>query len=86
MTLESHELIQEVVKCLAQAIIDVYEENPEMFDDGWFTDSPFSKVVAVMAPMGKGLKEIAEAVQDWADLKIPIYKNGSTEIESYLSL
>ena len=80
------ENIKEVVKCLSQAIIDVYEENPTMFDDSWFTDSPFSKVIDVIGPMGKALKNIAEAVQDWADLKIPIYKDDSTEIQSYLTL
>ena len=80
------ENIKEVVSCLSQAIIDIYEENPEMFSSGWLTDSPFTNVLDAIGPMGDALSDIAKGVQSWADLKIPIYKEGSTEIQSYVSL
>jgi hypothetical protein len=78
--------INEVVTCLASGIIAAYENNEEIFDDTWFTDSPFTKVCKSFGKMGPMLKDIATAIQTWADLKVPVYKNGSTEIKSYVSL
>ena len=78
--------IKKVILCLSSAIMDVYDENEDMFDDSWFTDSPFSKVIDTMKPMGKALKNIGEAVKDWAELKIPIYKENSAEISGYIKL
>jgi len=85
--------ISKVVSCLAQAIIDVYDANPTMFDSTGFLgmgDSKFAKVVGVIGPMGKTLGDIADAVQSWADLKIPIYggtdKDGRAMITEYRTL
>jgi hypothetical protein len=41
---------------------------------GLFGPSPFSKVVTSLKTMGPMLSSIAEAIKDWADLRIPIYE------------
>ena len=69
--------IQEVVTCLGQAIIDVYNKGngKEMFDGPLFglLETPFVKVTKGLKAMGPALSSIADAVKDWADLKIPVY-------------
>lgn len=86
-TIESQEFaqagenIQAVVTCLAQAILDVYDNAPDkdMFEPaalGIFGPSKFSKVTRAIGTMGESLESVAEGIVKWADLKIPVYKNG----------
>ena len=77
------ENIKQVIVTLGQAIIDVYNEKPEMFDGPLLglMDTPFIKVTKGLKTMGPMLASIAKGVKDWADFKIPIYKG--TEIIGY---
>ena len=77
------ENIKQVIVTLGQAVIDVYNEKPEMFDGPLFglMDTPFIKVTKGLKTMGPMLTSIAKGVKDWADFKIPIYKG--TEIVGY---
>jgi hypothetical protein len=82
------EHIKQVIITLGQAVIETYNKAPDgMFNsDEWlgFGDSPFAKVCKAMKTMGPMLSSIAEGVQTWADLKIPVY-NG-TKIVRYDTL
>jgi len=77
------ENIKAVVTTLGQAIIDVYNEKPEMFDGPLFglLDTPFIKVTKGLKTMGPMLTSVATAIKDWAELKIPVYKG--TEVVGY---
>ena len=81
-----------VVKCLGNAIIEMYKKAPKgMFDDkSWhgFGDTTFARVVKSLNVMGKALNNIATAVQSWANLKIPIYgdKKDGTKITGYQTI
>lgn len=74
--------IKAVVTTLAQAIIDIYNEKPELFDYRSFLgfgESKFAKVVKSMKNMGKVLGSISRTMKDWASLKIPEY-NGMKQV------
>lgn len=81
-----------VTTALAEAIIEVYNEAPEgMFeDDSWLGlgDTPFARVTKGMKSMGNALTNIAEGVEKWAELKIPIYgdKKDATKITGYKTI
>ena len=83
--------IIEVVKCLAEGVLEVYYLNPDMFDDdSWhgFGDTPFALVTKSMKSMGDALENIADAVKLWAELKIPVYgdPNDLTKVTSYKTI
>ena len=83
------ENIKHVVNCLIDSLSDA--ANKPAFKDGdhWFlgkSDSPFVRITKSIEPVGKLLKDMGEAIQMWADLKIPIYKNGETEPIDYKKL
>jgi len=74
--------IKAVVTTLAQAIIDIYNEKPELFNYRSFLgfgESKFAKVVKSMKNMGKVLGSISRTMKDWANLKIPEY-NGMKQV------
>ena len=79
--------IQKVILTLGSGIIGAYwaaENDPKtkgMFDEEQFLGlttkrSPFSSVVRAFKAMGPMLSSIAKGIQDWVELKIPIYKDG----------
>ena len=80
---KASENIKSVVSTLAKAIVDVYNENPEMFDGPLFglLNTPFVKVSKSLKTMGSMLSSIASGVKEWADFKIPVYKG--TKIVGY---
>ena len=84
--------IIDVVKTLATAVLDVYNNAPDgMFDDdSWLglNHTPFAIVCRSLKTMGSALGNIAEAVQYWADLKIPIYGDAkdATKIIGYKTI
>lgn len=77
--------IKEVVKALGQAVIDVYEENPEIFNGPLLGanvgQSKFARVSKSLKTMGPMLSSIAKAIKSWASLKIPVYEG--TKIVKY---
>ena len=61
-----------IITTLGQTIIDTYNNNSEMFDGNtWFTSSPFMKVVNQTSKLGSLISTIAEAIQDYAEMKVP---------------
>ena len=80
------ENISTVVTTLADGLIQAYNKNDSLFNEGFVTNSEFSKICKSFSKMGPMLTDMANAVQLWADLKIPVYKPNSTEIQTYVQL
>ena len=92
--------IKRIVTTLAQAIVEIYEEKPDIFNvpdanlniaGGLFSipipgaaRTPFQKVVKSLQAMAPMLSAVADAVKDWSDLKIPVY-NG-TKVTGYKTI
>ena len=72
--------VKSVVVTFAQALIDLYNENPEMFQDSsWFSNNvsntPLGMTIAVTSKLGKVISSIASSVQTYANMKYPIEWN-----------
>ena len=72
--------VKSVVVTFAQALIDLYNEKPEMFQDNswWHTDAsktPLGMVIGVTSKLGKVISSIASSVQTYANMKYPIEWN-----------
>lgn len=85
------ENIKSVVTILGRSLIEVYDENEEIFSSGSTigdllgADSKFSRVAKSCATMGQLITDISAGVKDFADLKMPIYdENG--KIKGYRSM
>lgn len=92
--------IKRIVTTLAQAIVEIYEEKPDIFDvpdanlniaGGLFSipipgaaRTPFQKVVKSVQAMAPMLSAVADAMKDWSDLRIPVYKG--TKIAGYKTI
>lgn len=59
-----------VVTTMTQALMDVYENHTEWYEDGWIDDSPLVNVIKTNEKLGKLISKIASSVKDYADLKI----------------
>ena len=92
---KAQENVITVVKGLIEGVAKVYElkingkpikklfDNSGIFGQG---DSDIEKVIKIMNPLGKSLKNIAGALQSWVDLKIPVYEGNGLEPKRYLNL
>ena len=92
--------IKRIVTTLAQAIVEIYEQKPDIFDapdvnlniaGGLFSipipgaaRTPFQKVVKSLQAMAPMLSAVADAMKDWSDLRIPVYKG--TKIAGYKTI
>lgn len=92
--------IKRIITTLAEAIVEIYEQKPDIFDvpdanlnigGGLFSipipgaaRTPFQKVVKSVQVMGPMLSAVADAMKDWADLRIPVYKG--TKIAGYKTI
>lgn len=68
--------IGKVITCVGNSILDLY--NSPDFTTKFGQDGQFGKAIDEISKMGSAVKGIAEAIQAYADLKIPIKwdKNG----------
>ena len=75
------ENIKSVITILGKSIIETYNDPKyeDWFDDG--EDSDFAQACAAIGSMGNMIMNIAQGIQQYADMKFPIY-NGS-EIKGY---
>ena len=75
-----------IISTIGKAILKIYQGqdidgNPimdpkdakEMFASSWLSGSRFSKVVKSVSKIGGLISDIAKGIQDYANLKIPIY-------------
>ena len=62
--------ISEIVTNLGQTVIHAYEQHPDWFDDG--AESKFTLACTAITGMGEMIGSVAEGIQNYADLKIPV--------------
>lgn len=73
---------KEIVTVLGGAILDIYDENPEIFNTGTLlgdligTETKFQKVVRSVSDLGKCISAIAYGVNSAANLHYTKYING----------
>ena len=73
---------KEIVTVLGGAVLDIYKENPEIFNTGTLlgdligTETKFQKVVRSVSDMGKCISAIAYGVNSAANLHYTKYVNG----------
>ena len=78
------ENIKKVITTLAQAVVSVYKASPDLFDDG--DDSTFNIVMDSCKDLSKMLSKIADGVQSYANLTIPIEWNKDGKAIKFRSL
>ena len=62
--------VKTIITVLGGAVIAAYDENPKMYKDGWFSDSPFVQCVESNMKLGNMISKIAKSVKEYADFKI----------------
>lgn len=73
---------KQVVTILGGAILDIYDENPEIFNTGTLlgdligTKTKFEKVVHSVSTLGKAISLIAKGVRTAANMHYTKYENG----------
>lgn len=73
---------KQVVSILGGAILDIYKENPEIFNTGTLlgdfigTKTKFEKVVRSVSTLGKAISLIAKGVKTAANMHYTKYENG----------
>ena len=73
---------KQVVTILGGAILDIYDENPEIFNTGTLlgdligTKTKFEKVVRSVSTLGKAISLIAKGVKTAANMHYTKYENG----------
>lgn len=73
---------KEIVTVLGGAVLDIYKENPEIFNTGTLlgdligTETKFQKVVRSVSDLGKCISAIAYGVNSAANLHYTKYTNG----------
>lgn len=76
-----------IITTLGYAVLDIYKENPDIFDAGWFGNmigqkTPFGRVVTATTKLGGMISGIAKGVKDMAELRVPIYDKNGKEVGS----
>ena len=77
--------VKSVITCLGYAMLDIYDENEEMFKWKLIGDNPFVSVTESCGTLGKLITDISAGVKDFADLKMPIYDDKG-QIKGYRSM
>lgn len=73
---------KQIVTTLGSAILDIYDENPEIFNTGTLlgdligTKTKFEKVVRSVSTLGKAISLIAKGVKTAANMNYTKYENG----------
>ena len=63
--------VKEIITVLGSAVIETYDEKPEIFEEPtFFGKSKFSKVVKSLTGLGPMLAKIASSVKDYANLNV----------------
>jgi len=78
--------IGNVITCISDGLLEVAKENPELFDDNLFMDSPAMNATKVAKKMGEAIGVIAIGIKDWADLKIATKFDSKGNAIEYKSL
>lgn len=66
---------QEIISTLGTAIITLYNQDKEIFEDPFIGDNPFTVVVKSATKLGKMISVIGNAVKEVADLRVSEFDN-----------
>lgn len=59
-----------IMTILGGAIVAAYEEHPDYYDSGLFTDSPFTKTIKANANLAKLISSIGKSVEKFANFQV----------------
>ena len=62
--------ISKLITNLGKTVINAYEQHPDWFDDG--EESKFTLACTAISGMGEMIGSVAEGIQSYAELKVPI--------------
>jgi hypothetical protein len=71
--------VSTIIKCLFNSLIGIHNENPELFKGSLFNsnNTPVNRVIRSASELGKILSSLAQGIQAWANMTIPLEWNES---------
>lgn len=76
-----------IVSVLTEGIMNVYEEHEDWYASGFFmSNSPLENVIKTNKKLSKLISEVASAIKDYADLKIPTKWNEQGQAVGFRNL
>ena len=76
--------VRQIILAVAEPIVSTIKDNPDLFKEGTFSDSPAVNAAKAVGEIGKALTPLALGVQFWSMLKVPVYEG--EKIKEYITL
>lgn len=76
--------VRSIILAVAEPIVSTIKDNPDLFKEGTFNDSPAVNAAKTVGEIGKALTPLAMGVQFWSMLKVPVYEG--EKIKEYITL
>ena len=76
--------VRSIILAVAEPIVSTIKDNPNLFKEGTFNDSPAVNAAKAVGEIGKALTPLAMGVQFWSMLKVPVYEG--EKIKEYITL
>lgn len=76
--------VRSIILAVAEPIVSTIKDNPDLFKEGTFNDSPAVNAAKAVGEIGKALTPLAMGVQFWSMLKVPVYEG--EKIKEYITL
>lgn len=76
--------VRSIILAVAEPIVATIKDNPDLFKEGTFRDSPAVNAAKAVGEIGKALTPLALGVQFWSMLKVPVYEG--EKIKEYITL
>lgn len=71
--------ISTVLTTMGNALMKVYTDHKDWFEEGIIDDSPFQKVIDVNKDLSKLISDVSTGIKNYADLRMPDYDAGFDE-------
>ena len=71
--------VSTIINCLFDALIGIHNSNPDLFKGSLFNsdNTPVNRVIRSASELGKILSSLAQGIQAWANMTIPLEWNES---------
>ena len=71
--------VSTIINCLFDALIGIHNANPDLFKGSLFNsnNTPVNRVIRSASELGKNLSSLAQGIQAWANMTIPLEWNDS---------
>lgn len=71
--------VSTIINCLFDALIGIHNANPDLFKGSLFNsdNTPVNRVIRSASELGKILSSLAQGIQAWANMTIPLEWNDS---------